>query len=168
MQSPFCGQSGLFIVWLSSGMPPSSSGGDYLCKKLEEIEIVEAKDESGRQSSGTITLIPSFSLCLLFCFCTFTSFVLCCSFFFSLLYELHSSTNRPCSSLSAFPLLIVPVPVPAFIITLEEKSMLTKSLIIIFYMLRLLTFHENYCLFDCLFVCLVLQMYTLVLLPRSV
>lgn len=111
MQSPFCGQSGLFIVWLSSGMPPSSSGGDYLCKKLEEIEIVEAKDESGRQSSGTITLIPSFSLCLLFCFCTFTSFVLCCSFFFSLLYELHSSTNRPCSSLSAFPLLIVPVPV---------------------------------------------------------
>lgn len=97
MQSPFCGQSGLFIVWLSSGMPPSSSGGDYLCKKLEEIEIVEAKDESGRQSSGTITLMPSFSLCLLLCFCTFTSFVLCCSFFFSLLYELHSSTNRPCS-----------------------------------------------------------------------
>lgn len=112
MQSPFCGQSGLFIVWLSSGMPPSSSGGDYLCKKLEEIEIVEAKDESGRQSSGTITLIPSFSLCLLLCFCTFTSFVLCCSFFSLFCTSfIRAPTDHVAYSLSAFPLLIVPVPV---------------------------------------------------------
>lgn len=53
MQFPFCGQSSLFIVWLSWGKP-ASSRGDYLCKRTWAREMAEREGDVADNLQGLL------------------------------------------------------------------------------------------------------------------